>query len=133
MASGGTCTSLLIVYSGGKTITVEQPITPTLRERESLFVSTPLDNREDVVDVDQSYINAAIGIVGAGIGWVLRVIWAEIKDLQKTDDQLFAKVSKLEVFVASQYPTREELRHEFDEVNQMLRAIDQKLDRKADK
>jgi hypothetical protein len=49
------------------------------------------------------------------------------------DDQLFAKVSKLEVFVASQYPTREELRHEFDEVNQMLRAIDQKLDRKADK
>lgn len=83
--------------------------------------------------LDQTYINAAIGLFGAGIGWVLRVIWSEIKDLQKTDDQLFAKVSKLEVFVASQYPTREELRHEFDEVNQMLRAIDQKLDRKADK
>jgi hypothetical protein len=96
-------------------------------------VLTPSENKDDVVDVDQSYINAAIGVVGAGIGWVLRVIWAEIKDLQRVDDQLFAKVNKLEVFVASAYPTREELRYEFDEVNNMLRAIDQKLDRKADK
>lgn len=83
--------------------------------------------------VDQTYINAAIGLFGAGIGWVLRVIWSEIKELQRVDDQIFAKVNKLEVFVASAYPTREELRHEFDEVNSMLRAIDQKLDRKADK
>lgn len=93
----------------------------------------PEKNKDSVVDVDQSYINAAIGLAGAGIGWVLRIIWAEIKDLQKVDDQIFEKVNKLEVFVAGAYPTREELRHEFAEVNAMLHAIDQKLDRKADK
>jgi len=85
------------------------------------------------VDINQSYINAAIALFGTGIGWTLRIIWAEIKDLQRVDDQIFAKVNKLEVFVAGAYPTREELRHEFAEVNAMLHAIDQKLDRKADK
>jgi len=99
----------------------------------SLSVLKSTKNRDNVVDVDQSYINAAIGLVGAGIGWILRIIWAEIKDLQKVDDQIFAKVNKLEVFVAAAYPTREELRHEFAEINAMLHAIDQKLDRKADK
>ncbi len=82
---------------------------------------------------DQTYINAAIGLVGAALGWMLRIIWAEIKELQREDGRIEEKVARLEVFVAGAYPTREELRHEFAEINSMLQNIDQKLDRKADK
>lgn len=84
-------------------------------------------------DFDQSFINTLIALFGATMGWVLKVIWDAVKDLQDADDEITEKVSKLEVFVAQSYPTREELRQEFGRIFNMLNTIDHKLDQKADK
>lgn len=86
-----------------------------------------------MAEFDQSFINTLMALFGATMGWVLKVIWDAVKDLQKADDEITEKVSKLEVFVAQSYPTREELRQDFSRIFNMLNTIDHKLDQKADK
>jgi hypothetical protein len=86
-----------------------------------------------MAEFDQTFINTLIALFGATMGWVLKVIWDAVKDLQEADDDIIEKVNKLEVFVAQAYPTRDELRQEFSRIFNMLNTIDHKLDQKADK
>lgn len=83
--------------------------------------------------MEQNLINSLITIFGAIFGWVLKVIWDAVKDLQKADDQLVEKVNKIEVLVAGEYVTREELERAMDRLFDKLDAIERKLDSKADK
>lgn len=81
----------------------------------------------------QSFINLLLGLCGGIFGWILKSIWEAVRDLQTTDDKLSEKINELEVRVAEVYPTREELRQEFNRIFNKLDSIDHKLDKKADK
>lgn len=83
--------------------------------------------------MEQSLINALIAVVGSGFGWILKVIWDAVKDLQNADDQLIEKVNKIEVLVAGEYVRREEFKADIDRLFNKLDVIDKKLDSKADK
>lgn len=83
--------------------------------------------------MEQNLINALIAVVGSGFGWILKVVWDAVKDLQKADDQLIEKVNKIEVLVAGEYVKREDFRADMDRLFDKLDQIDKKLDGKADK
>jgi len=83
--------------------------------------------------MEQSLINALIGIVGSAFGWILKVIWDAVKELQKADDQIIDKVNRIEVLVAGEYVKRDDFRADMDRLFDKLDAIDKKLDTKADK
>ena len=83
--------------------------------------------------MEQSLINALIAVVGSAFGWILKVIWDAVKELQAADDQLIEKVNRIEVLVAGEYVKREDFRADMDRLFDKLDAIDKKLDSKADK
>lgn len=83
--------------------------------------------------LDQSIVNTLITIVAGVFGWVLKVLWDAVKELQRSDKELNAAVNELEVLVAGDYVKREELREEFKRLFVKLDTIEQKLDQKADK
>jgi hypothetical protein len=83
--------------------------------------------------MEQNLINTLITIVGAVFGWVLKVIWDAVKDLQHADDELVDKVNRIEVLVAGEYVKREDFRADMDRLFDKLDLIDKKLDSKADK
>lgn len=83
--------------------------------------------------MEQGLINALIAVVGSAFGWILKVIWDAVKELQKADDQLIEKVNRIEVLVAGEYVKREDFRADMDRLFDKLDAIDKKLDGKADK
>lgn len=83
--------------------------------------------------MEQNLINLLIAVVGSAFGWILKVIWDAVKDLQKADDQLIEKVNKIEVLVAGEYVKREDFRADMDRLFDKLDQIDKKLDGKADK
>ena len=56
----------------------------------------------------QTLFNAAIMAIGTLFGWLLKVIWDSLRDLQSTDKDLAEKVASIEVLVAGKYVTREE-------------------------
>ena len=83
--------------------------------------------------MEQNLINALIAVVGSGFGWILKVVWDAVKDLQRADDQIIEKVNKIEVLVAGEYVKREDFRADMDRLFDKLDQIDKKLDSKADK
>ena len=83
--------------------------------------------------MEQNLINVLIAVVGSGFGWILKVVWDAVKDLQKADDEITDKVNRIEVLVAGEYVKREDFRADMDRLFDKLDAIDKKLDTKADK
>ena len=79
------------------------------------------------------YIHTFITLGFAGFGWLLKVLWDAVRDLQKDDEALSDKVNDLQVIMAGDYVKREELREEFKRLFAKLDTIEHKLDRKADK
>ena len=49
--------------------------------------------------MDQTFINWLLGGFGALIGFLLNAVWQAVKDLQKADKDLTAKVAEIEVLV----------------------------------
>jgi len=74
----------------------------------------------------QSAFNIAIGLAGVLGGWLLRTMQDNIK---ANGD----KIQKLEVMIAGKYPTLEYLDKHMNAVFDLLRRIEDKIDRKADK
>ena len=81
----------------------------------------------------QTIINAAIALVGFLGGWILKVVWEGVKDLQSADKILAEKVNTIEILIAGTYISK----HDFDKIAAAIFAkldkIEDKLDRKVDK
>ena len=81
----------------------------------------------------QTIINTAIALVGFLGGWILKVIWEGVKDLQVVDKLLTEKVNTIEILIAGNYMSK----HDFDKIAAAIFAkldkIEDKLDRKVDK
>jgi Tfp pilus assembly protein PilO len=74
----------------------------------------------------QDFVNIIIVVAGAAMGWMLKVVWESIKELQQ-DTQ------RLEREVHTRYVSKDDYRTDIQELKDMLKAIFERLDRKADK
>jgi hypothetical protein len=83
--------------------------------------------------MSQGILNLIIAGFGTLMGFTLHAMWQSVKDLQKADKLLVAKVSSIEVLVAGEYPKREELDKLSTALFKKLDRIEAKLDHKADK
>ena len=81
----------------------------------------------------QTIINTVIALVGFLGGWILKVIWEGVKDLQVVDKLLTEKVNTIEILIAGNYMSK----HDFDKIAAAIFAkldkIEDKLDKKVDK
>lgn len=74
----------------------------------------------------QSLLNAVFGAVLMLSGWILRTIWDAVSNLKKD-------LQELERGLPDTYVRRDDYRDDMTEVKDMLKAIFNKLDGKADK
>jgi hypothetical protein len=74
----------------------------------------------------QAVINLVAGILIAAGGWFARTLWDAVQEL-KTD------LGNLRVEIAKDYVPRNDFNRLGDELKEMLKAIFEKLDHKADK
>ncbi len=88
----------------------------------------------------QIIFNLLILIAGTFGGWILKMIYDDIKScdgkivkLQDTDQKLFDRVGEIETHIAGKYMPRDEITSMFSAVFSKLDKIIDKLDGKADK
>jgi nicotinic acid phosphoribosyltransferase len=81
----------------------------------------------------QTIINTAIALVGFLGGWILKVVWEAVKELQIADKILVDKVNTIEILIAGNYMSKQDFEKVADAIFAKLDKIDDKLDRKVDK
>ena len=81
----------------------------------------------------QTIINAAIALVVFLGGWILKVVWEGVKDLQVVDRLLTEKVNTIEILIAGTYMSKLDFDKIAAAIFQKLDKIEDKLDRKVDK
>ena len=74
----------------------------------------------------QDLVNLVIGVAGTAMGWMLKVVWDSIRLLQ--DD-----MKTLERVLHTKYVSKDDYRTDIQEIKEMVKAIFDRLDRKADK
>jgi len=82
---------------------------------------------------DQTVFNIALAISGFLGGWVLKVIWDAVKDLQTADKVLVEKVNTIEILIAGNYMSKQDFDKIAIAIFAKLDKIEDKLDKKADK
>jgi len=82
---------------------------------------------------DQTVFNIALAISGFLGGWVLKVIWDAVKDLQAADKVLVEKVNTIEILIAGNYMSKQDFDKIAIAIFAKLDKIEDKLDKKADK
>jgi len=87
--------------------------------------------------MDQTIVNWLLGGFGALLGFMLKVIWQAVKDLQAADKQLSDEVSTMKVLVAGDYVRKDYLEKTvaalFSKLDRIEERIEDKLDKKVDK
>ena len=81
----------------------------------------------------QTIINILIGAVGSLVGWVLKGIKEDMKDLQLAGKTLTSKVQEIELLVVGDYVKNDDLEKLSSAIFTKLDRIETKLDRKVDK
>lgn len=74
----------------------------------------------------QDFVNIIIGVAGAAMGWMLKVVWDSIRLLQD-------EMKVLEREVHTKYVSKDDFKADMQEIKDMCKAIFERLDRKADK
>lgn len=74
----------------------------------------------------QDLLNIIIGVAGAAMGWMLKVVWDSIRLLQD-------EMKSLERVIHTKYVSKDDYRVDIVELKSMLKAIFDRLERKADK
>lgn len=59
--------------------------------------------------LDQTLINYLMAGFGAAISFILKVIWEGLRELQKCDLDITAKISQIQLLVAGEYVKKEDL------------------------
>lgn len=85
----------------------------------------------------QAVFNVAVAISGALGGWVLKVIWDAIKsldlDVKQLGREVHAEFVKREDFRESVMDVKNDMRHGFQRLEEMVGAVFKRLESKADK
>lgn len=84
------------------------------------------------MDMDiQTAFNLAIGLVAALGGWWMKTIYDALMDLRRAETTMVDRVQRIEVLVAGQYVTREELGKLSDAIFRKLDKIEVKIDERT--
>lgn len=83
--------------------------------------------------MNQDLYNIVLGVAATLGGWWMKVIWDEMKSLQRSDKALSNDLGQLKVLVAGDYVPKAELERVVDALFKKLDRIEDKLDGKADK
>ena len=67
------------------------------------------------------------------IGWLVKGLFERIKGLEIADTELAKEISELRVELPTHYTSKNDFKEFIDNVFNMLRRIEDKIDRKADK
>lgn len=81
----------------------------------------------------QTLINALIGGFSAAVAFILRVLWEGLRELQRADVELTAKVADIQLLVAGNYVKKDELDGIIKALFAKLDKIEDKLDKKVDR
>ena len=81
----------------------------------------------------QTIINTVIALVGFLGGWILKVIWEAVKELQIADKILVDKVNTIEILIAGNYMSKQDFDKIAAAIFAKLDKIEDKLDKKVDK
>jgi hypothetical protein len=76
--------------------------------------------------MSQDLVNLVIGVAGTAMGWMLKVVWDSIRLLQ--DD-----MKTLERALHTKYVSKDDYRADIQDIKAMVKAIFDRLERKADK
>ena len=74
----------------------------------------------------QDLYNILVGVCGAAIGWLLKVIWESVRALQ-TD------MKEIERELRTKFVSKDDYRADIQDIKAMVKAIFDRLERKADK
>jgi hypothetical protein len=74
----------------------------------------------------QDLYNIAVGVAGAAIGWMLKVVWESVRTLQD-------EMKRIERELHTSYVSKDDYRSDIQEIKEMVKAIFDRLERKADK
>lgn len=81
----------------------------------------------------QMTFNVLLGVVAVLFGWLARIMWVSIRDLQKSTSDTAEKVQRIEVLVAGDYVRKDDIDRKIDAIFTKLDKIHDKLDTKQDK
>lgn len=76
--------------------------------------------------MSQDLYNIIVGVAGAAVGWMLKVVWESVRALQ-------ADMKEIERELHTEYVSKHDYRADILEVKDILKQIFDKLDRKVDK
>ena len=83
--------------------------------------------------IDQNVFNLVATVCGALGGWWLKVIWENLKALEKMDHEILKELAQVRLNVASNYVPKDQFELRMDRIFEKLDRIEEKIDRKADK
>lgn len=87
--------------------------------------------------MDQTIVNWLLGGFGTILGFMLKVIWQAVKDLQAADKQLSDEVAAMKVLVAGDYVHKDYLERTvaalFSKLDRIEERLEDKLAKKVDK
>lgn len=81
----------------------------------------------------QHVFNILFGTASLLAGWWMKAIWDELKDLEKEDRLMSAKLNQLHVLIAGDYVKGERLDKIITDLFEQLDRIEAKVERKMDK
>jgi hypothetical protein len=76
--------------------------------------------------MSQDLVNLVVAVAGTAMGWMLKVVWDSIRLLQ--DD-----MKALERALHTKYVSKDDYRADIQDIKSMVKAIFDRLERKADK
>lgn len=85
-----------------------------------------------MADIQMTF-NTLFGVIAVLFGWLARIMWTSIRDLQQSGSDTAEKVQKIEVLVAGDYVRKVDLDRKVDAIFTKLDKISDKLDGKVDK
>lgn len=87
----------------------------------------------DQHEMIQIIVNAIIlGLLGA-VGFITKVIWEGVRELQREDLKLAADIATVRLMMADSYIKKEDFDRLAKAIFEQLRRIEDKLDHKADR
>lgn len=88
-----------------------------------------MDNPMDI----QTILNMVFGALLVISGWIIRIVYDTMKDLQKVDKELTDELGEIKILVAGNYITRPEFDKKLDAMFRKLDEIHTLVHNKADR
>ncbi len=76
----------------------------------------------------QAAFNIAAGAFSGLLGWLLRALWQEVKEMKSDHSRLGDRLNAVEVLIAGKYQLREDSRRDMDTILASLERIERRID-----